>query len=170
MLKDVIKMGDPKLSQRSLEIEEYEFNTPELNALIVDMTDTMRHLGGVGIAAVQIGVLKRIALIEYDNSNTRYANIGSQSLTVVINPELVMYGTELLERDEGCLSVPTVRGVTSRAKALRYKFFDQYGKLVEGISDDFFARVLQHETDHMNGILYPERIPNLKTLRLVNLK
>ncbi|MBP9743319.1 MAG: peptide deformylase [Burkholderiales bacterium] len=158
MIKEVLTVGDERLLQVSVPLAEDEFNTQQLNALIEDMYDTMRYNNGVGISAVQIGVRKRIALIEYDNTNPRYLSIGYCPLTVVINPEIEIVGNERISYNEGCLSIPEVRGSVSRPLHLRYKFYDQLGKLTVGDSNAFFARVIQHEIDHMNGILFPARI------------
>ena len=158
MIKDVLITGDDRLLEISSEVEAHEFNTPELGNLIADMLDTMHHNNGVGIAAIQIGIPKRMALIEYDKNNPRYLDIGSCPLTVVINPKIEIIGDETWEHNEGCLSVPNQRGMVTRPKHLRYSFYDQSGKLITGTSDNFFTRVLQHEIDHMNGILFPTRI------------
>ncbi len=158
MIKPVLTIGDPRLGSSSEPIGIHEFNTPWLNSLIDDLVDTAKFKQGVGIAGVQIGVLKRIAIIEYDTTNTRYSNIGSCPLTVVINPEIEPVGNELSTLNEGCLSVPVARGDVTRYKKLKYRFYDQYGNLHTGTRDDFFVRVLQHELDHMNGIVFPMRI------------
>ena len=158
MIKDVLITGDNRLFERSSEVVAHEFNTPWLDDLIADMLDTMRQNNGVGIAAIQIGIPKRIALIEYDENNPRYREIGSCPLTVVINPEIEVIGTDTSEHVEGCLSVPNQRGVVIRPKHLRYSFYDATCKLITGVSDSFFTRVLQHEIDHMNGILFPTRL------------
>ena len=160
MIKDVLITGDNRLLEISGEVAVHEFNTPELDSLISDMLDTMHHHNGVGIAAIQIGIPKRIALIEYEENNPRYADIGSCSLTIVINPKIEMIGTDTSEHAEGCLSVPNQRGTVTRPKRLRYSFHDATGKLITGESNSFFTRVLQHEIDHMNGILFPTRITN----------
>jgi peptide deformylase len=158
MIKDVLITGDDRLLEISNDIFAHEFNTLELDSLISDMLDTMHHNNGVGIAAIQIGIPKRIALIEYDENNPRYADIGGCPLTVVINPKIEVIGTDTSEHAEGCLSVPNQRGVVIRPKHLRYSFYDATGKLITGVSDSFFTRVLQHEIDHMNGILFPTRL------------
>lgn len=163
MIKEVLTLGDERLLQVSQPVTEDEFNTQQLNALIEDMYDTMRYNNGVGISAVQIGVHKRIALIEYDNTNPRYLSIGYCPLTVVINPEIEVVGNETTSYNEGCLSIPEVRGSILRPLHLRYKFYDQFGGAIVGDSNAFFVRVMQHEIDHMNGILFPTRMRGLKT-------
>jgi peptide deformylase len=168
MIKDVLQQGDSRLSNISTPIQISEFNTPQLRDLITDMYDTMKYIQGVGIAAIQIGIAKRIAIIEYDTTNTRYSHIGSWPFTVVINPEIEPLQQDMTLRDEGCLSVRTKRGVTARYTAIKYKFYNQFGELVTGETDLFFARVIQHELDHMNGILFIERVPDKNTIYTLN--
>ena len=160
MIKDVLKIGDKLLLETSVQINQHEFNTVELNNLITDMRDTMHENGGVGISAIQIGIKKRVAIIEYDGNNPRYKDIGNCPLTVVINPEITVVGDEVSEYNEGCLSVPDARGLVTRPKHISYKFFDESGALVTGDDSGFFARVMQHEIDHMDGILFTMRIDN----------
>jgi peptide deformylase len=155
MIKEVLKIGDPRLLEISKPVEPSEFKSQALNELITDMTDTMRHEGGVGISAVQIGVHKRIALIEYDNDNPRYEDTGRRPLTVIINPTLEFVDDEMSEYNEGCLSVPDERATITRPKRVKYSFYNADGQLTTGEDDTFFVRVLQHEVDHLNGILFP---------------
>lgn len=163
MIREVLIIGDERLLQISKPVTKNEFNTEALESLIVDMRDTMKAKGRVGIAAVQIGYHKRITLIEYENTNPRYAEIGSCPLTVIINPEVYAVGDSITEYNEGCLSVPDMRGMVSRPQKIHYKFYNQFGELIEGESDGFFARVLQHELDHMDGILFPDRVTDKST-------
>jgi peptide deformylase len=163
MIKEVLITGNEILLQRSTEVAQVEFNTPQLNAIIQDMIDTKNSIvSAVGIAAVQIGVLKRIAIIGFGENNPRYADIGSCPQTVLINPSYEVIGEESYELNEGCLSVPEKRGIVVRPKRLRYTYQDETGAVIAGETDSFFARVLQHEIDHMNGILFPMRIEGLK--------
>lgn len=168
MIRDVLTIGDERLLQISKPLGQEEFNTPELDSIIHDMRDTMHHKGGVGIAAVQIGYHKRITIIEYDGNNPRYAEIGDCPLTVIINPEYEALDQEVVDFTEGCLSVPDMRGSVSRPKHILYKFYNQHGELIEGHNDGFFARVLQHEIDHMDGILFPTRITDESTIVQTN--
>ena len=158
MIKNILITGDSRLLEVSTEVANHEFNTKNLDNLITDMLDTMRHNNGVGIAAIQIGIPKRVLLIEYNDANPRYHNTGNCPLTVVINPKIEIVGMDTDECDEGCLSVPGIRDKVTRPKHLRYSFYDATGKLINGESDGFFARVLQHEVDHLDGILLPMRI------------
>jgi len=158
MIKEVLKIGDPRLLEISKPVDASEFKSSALNELITDMTDTMRHEGGVGISAVQIGVHKRIALIEYDSDNPRYEDTGSCPLTVIINPTLEFIDDEMSDYNEGCLSVPEQRATITRPKRVKYSFYNVDGELMTGEDDTFFVRVLQHEVDHMDGILFPMRV------------
>jgi len=155
MIKDVLRMGDPRLLQRSTEITR--FGTPELAALLQDMRDTMAHLNGAGLAAPQIGVLQRVVIFGV-KSNPRYPGIDEVPDTVLINPVLTPLSGEMEEGWEGCLSVPGMRGWVPRYRELRYSGFDEQGKRFERTVSGFHARVVQHEVDHLDGLLYPMRI------------
>ncbi len=148
-------MGDPRLFQVSRPIEK--FNTPELDGLIADMIDTMRHLDGVGFAAPQIGVDLRLVMFGFESSE-RYPDALGIPFTVLINPVLTPLSTEEEDGWEGCLSGPGLRGWVPRNKRLRYTGFDQHGQATDRTVEDFHARVAQHERDHLDGILYPMRV------------
>ncbi len=162
MIKEVLTVGNEMLLERSVEVAPEELNTPQLASLIEDMIDTMKYRNGVGIAAVQIGVPKRIAIIGYTSDNPCYVEIGSHPITVLINPSYEVVGEEAYELNEGCLSVPEKRGIVLRPKRLRYTYQDETGAVISGETDSFFARVLQHEVDHMNGVLFPMRIQSVE--------
>ncbi len=157
-VKPVLKMGEPLLLQKAAPIQQ--FDTPELHALIKDMEDTMAHLNGAGIAAPQIGVSLRIVIFGVGH-NPRYPDAEQVPYTVLINPTLTPIGEELEDGWEGCLSVPGMRGVVPRYQRLHYSGFDQYGKPIDRLVSGFHARVVQHECDHLDGILYPMRIRDL---------
>ncbi|MFN8770703.1 MAG: peptide deformylase [Neisseriaceae bacterium] len=157
MIRDVVQITDPLIFEKSKEIIPEEFNSSELQNLINDMVDTMRATNGVGISAIQIGVKKRIAVIEYGSDNPRYKDIGRCPLTIVINPE-IKPGDNLSALDEGCLSVIGKRDSVIRPKSIEYKYYDQMGRMIIDKDDGFFARVMQHEVDHMDGILFPMRV------------
>ena len=148
-------MGDPLLWQSAQEVDD--FSSPELHALIRDMEDTMHHLDGAGLAAPQIGVGLRVVIFGFE-FNPRSSDAGSVPYTVLINPVLTPLSEEIQEGWEGCLSVPGLRGVVPRWQYLRYEGFDQFGRRIDRTVDGFHARVVQHETDHLNGVLYPMRI------------
>ena len=151
-------MGDPRLLQRSVEVER--FGTPELAALLQDMRDTMAHLNGAGLAAPQIGIGLRVVIFGV-TANPRYPDAEEVPDTVLINPELAPLSDEIDEAWEGCLSVPGMRGLVPRWLRLRYAGFDERGQRFERTVQDFHARVVQHECDHLDGILYPMRIRDL---------
>ena len=155
MIREVLRMGDPRLWQKSLPVTR--FDAPELNELLQDMRDTMAHLNGAGLAAPQIGVQLRVVIFGV-KSNPRYPGIEEVPDTVLINPVLTPLSDELEEGWEGCLSVPGMRGVVPRWTRLHYKGFDQSGHAFERTVDGFHARVVQHEVDHLDGVLYPMRI------------
>ncbi|HSH97366.1 MAG: peptide deformylase [Methylophilaceae bacterium] len=159
-IKTVLRMGDPILLQKALPVEA--FDTPELHALIQDMEDTMAHMDGAGIAAPQIGVSLRVVIFGV-GKNPRYPDAEQVPYTVLINPELSQVDNEMDEGWEGCLSVPGMRGVVPRFTNLRYTGFDQYGNVIDRTVSGFHARVVQHECDHLDGILYPMRIEDLRT-------
>lgn len=158
-IRRVLKMGDPLLFQVATPVPA--FDTPELHALITDMLDTMASLDGAGIAAPQIGVSQRVVIFGIEK-NPRYPDAEPVPLTVLINPVLEILSPETEDGWEGCLSVPGMRGVVSRATQLRYSGFDQYGKPFTREVSGFHARVVQHECDHLDGILYPMRIKDLR--------
>ena len=163
-VKTVLRMGEPLLLQKAAPVTT--FDTPELHVLIQDLEDTMQAMTGAGIAAPQIGVSLQVVIfgqLELDGrSNPRYPDAEHVPYTVLINPELTPVGDALEEGWEGCLSVPGMRGVVPRYTRLHYKGFDQYGNPIDRLVSGFHARVVQHVCDHLNGILYPMRITDLK--------
>ena len=158
-IKPVLRMGNPFLLQRAEEIAQ--FDTPELHALIQDMQDTMAHMNGAGIAAPQIGVSQRVVIFGVGH-NPRYPDAEQVPYTVLVNPVLRPIGDSKEEGWEGCLSVPGMRGLVSRYSRLHYSGFDQYGNPIDRLVSGFHARVVQHECDHLDGILYPMRIDDLR--------
>jgi len=152
-------MGDPRLLEPAKPVEK--FDTPDLHALVADMRDTMRALDGAGLAAPQIGVGLQVVIFGIDH-NPRYPDAETVPQTVLINPALAAIGEEVEEGWEGCLSVPGMRGLVPRYRDLRYRGYDQYGKVIERTVSGFHARVVQHECDHLAGILYPMRIRDLR--------
>lgn len=148
-------MGDPRLLEKARPVEA--FGTPELRALVADMQDTMRAANGAGLAAPQIGVGLRVVIFGFE-SNPRYPQAEAVPFTILVNPVLTPLSDELEEGWEGCLSVPGLRGVVPRWTRLRYCGFDVEGGRIEREATGFHARVVQHECDHLDGILYPMRI------------
>ncbi|HEX5611285.1 MAG TPA: peptide deformylase [Burkholderiales bacterium] len=155
MIREVLRMGDPRLLERARPVEK--FDTPELRELLADMRDTMAHKNGAGLAAPQIGVGLRVVIFGV-KANPRYPHAEEVPDTVLINPQLEPLSREMEEDWEGCLSVPGMRGIVPRYSRLRYSGFDEHGVPFERRVDGFHARVVQHECDHLNGILYPMRI------------
>ena len=155
MIREVLRMGDPRLWQKSLPVTR--FNTKELSELLQDMRDTMAHLNGAGLAAPQIGVLLRVVIFGV-TANPRYPDVEEVPDTVLINPELKPLSDEVEEGWEGCLSVPGMRGWVPRWHKLHYKGRDEKGMPFERTVEGFHARVVQHECDHLDGVLYPMRI------------
>jgi peptide deformylase len=151
-------MGDPRLWQKSMPVEQ--FGTPELASLLVDMRDTMAHMNGAGLAAPQIGVPLRVVIFGV-TANPRYPDVEPVPDTVLINPVLTPLSGEEEEGWEGCLSVPGMRGWVPRFRKLRYSGYDERGRRFQRDVEDFHARVVQHEVDHLDGVLYPMRIRDL---------
>ncbi|MES2025502.1 MAG: peptide deformylase [Pseudomonadota bacterium] len=164
-VREILKMGDPRLLRVAEPVKE--FGTPELDALIADMFDTMHAANGAGLAAPQIGVNLRLVIYGF-KQNTRYPDAPPVPETVLINPKLRPLSAEMDEAWEGCLSVPGLRGVVPRFTALHYDGFDQYGNVISRDADGFHARVVQHECDHLDGILYPMRITDLSQFGYVD--
>jgi peptide deformylase len=159
MIREVLKMGNPLLLASAAPVER--FATPELFALLADMRDTMAHLNGAGLAAPQIGVGLRVVIFGV-KSNPRYPGVEEVPDTVLINPALEPISAETEEGWEGCLSVPGMRGLVPRYVKLRYSGCDERGNSFQRVAEGFHARVVQHECDHLDGILYPERIEDMR--------
>ena len=158
-VQEVIKMGHPLLLARAKEVEE--FSTAELEQLITDMQDTMAALNGAGLAAPQIAVSLRIVIFGI-TENPRYPDVNPVPETVLINPEISIITPDRDSAWEGCLSVPYMRGLVPRYTSIRYRGYDTQGNVIEREAHGFHARVVQHEVDHLDGILYPTRIEDLK--------
>jgi peptide deformylase len=165
MIREVLRMGDPRLLEKSRPLEV--FGTPELHELIADMRDTMAHLNGAGLAAPQIGVLLRVVIFGVKR-NPRYPDAEEVPDTVLINPVIEPLGEEIEDAWEGCLSVPGMRGVVPRYARVRYRGFDESGAAIDRTVDGFHARVVQHECDHLDGILYPMRIRDMSLFGFVD--
>ena len=155
MIRDVLRMGDPRLLERSREVQR--FGTLELDALLDDMRDTMRAQNGAGLAAPQIGVLLRVVIFGVEQ-NPRYPDAEAVPHTEIVNPVIVPLGDEMEDGWEGCLSVPGLRGVVPRYTRIRYTGFDPQGIPIRREASGFHARVVQHECDHLDGVLYPMRV------------
>ena len=160
-VKPVLRMGDARLLERAREVDR--FGTSELDELLRDMHDTMEALSGAGLAAPQIAVPLRVVVFGL-KSNPRYPDAEPVPYTEIVNPVLTPIGSELEEDWEGCLSVPGLRGRVPRHARLRYTGFDPQGRRIDREVTGFHARVVQHECDHLDGILYPFRMRDLRQL------
>ncbi|MGN6827550.1 peptide deformylase [Paucibacter sp. M5-1] len=154
-VRELLKMGDPRLLRVAKPVTE--FGTPALRELVADMLDTMKAANGAGLAAPQIGVDLQLVIFGFER-NERYPDAPPVPLTVLINPLITPLSDAMEEGWEGCLSVPGLRGVVPRHSQLRYSGFDLEGLPIEREATGFHARVVQHECDHLLGVLYPMRI------------
>ncbi len=159
----VARLGHPVLRQVAAPVPVGEIRSAEIQRLIDDMVETMREYSGAGLAANQVHVLKQICVMEVAG-NPRYPDAPSLPLTVLINPRVTPLAGEMEEGWEGCLSVPDMRGMVPRHAAVRLEALDREGQPIDVVAKEFFARVIQHETDHLNGIVYLDRMKDLSTL------
>jgi len=157
-VREVLRMGHPVLREKAKPVEA--FGTPELRALFEDMKETMAAKNGAGLAAPQIGVSQRIVIFGVDN-NPRYPDAEEVPFTVLVNPQITLLTRDVEEGWEGCLSVPGMRGVVARYTKLRYTGTDEEGNPIDRVAEGFHARVVQHECDHLDGILYPQRMTDM---------
>ncbi|HSY46712.1 MAG TPA: peptide deformylase [Steroidobacteraceae bacterium] len=157
-VRQVLKMGEPLLRQVAAPVTRFD---AQLAALVADLDDTMRELNGAGIAAPQIGVSARVVIFELKD-NPRYPHLAPVPYTVLVNPLVTPLGAEEDEGWEGCLSVPGLRGLVPRFRRLRYQGFDVQGAPIDRTVEGFHARVVQHEVDHLDGILFPQRVRDLR--------
>ena len=166
MIREILRMGDPRLLEKARPVET--FGTPELRQLAADMLDTMRAADGAGLAAPQIGVGLRVVIFGLE-SNPRYPQAEPVPFTILVNPALTPLSDELEEGWEGCLSVPGLRGLVPRFARLAYRGFDLDGAPIERKAAGFHARVVQHECDHLDGVLYPMRIRDFRRFGFTDL-
>ena len=180
-VQPILRMGDPRLQQVSQPVTE--FNAAELDALVVDLFDTMKANSGAGLAAPQIGVLKRVVIFgeasvtgqsnnveasESKSSNPRYPDADSVPLTILINPQIEVLSNSHQSYWEGCLSIPGMRGLVARPDHIRYQGFDPYGVKIDREVRGFHAIVVQHECDHLDGVLYPMRMQDMSQFGFVD--
>jgi peptide deformylase len=164
-VRPILRIGDPRLREVASRVEA--FDTPELHELIEDMFETMEAADGAGLAATQIGELKRVLIFAVDE-NPRYPEADVVPTTVLVNPEFSVISDEIEGFWEGCLSVPGMRGYVERRARIKYTGFDQYGVLIEREAEGFHAVVFQHEYDHLDGILYTDRLTDPKMFGFVD--
>ena len=157
--REVLRMGHPALREKA---KPAATGTPELRALVADMKETMAAMDGAGLAAPQIGVSQRVVIFGVEQ-NPRYPDAEPVPFTVLVNPKIVMLTREVESDWEGCLSVPGMRGVVPRYTKLRYTGTDEEGNPIDRVAEGFHARVVQHECDHLDGILYPQRMSDMST-------
>jgi peptide deformylase len=170
-IRTVLRMGDPILLQQAQPV--MQFNTPQLHNLINDLEDTMQAMNGAGIAAPQIGESVQLVIFgQKENNidkNPRYPDANLVPYTVLINPTLTLIGDEIEDGWEGCLSVPGLRGMVPRHLRLHYTGFNQFGEPIDRLVSGFHARVVQHECDHLIGILYPMRVKDFSQFGYVDI-
>jgi len=159
-VREVLRMGHPLLRERAKPVDGV--GTPELRSLVADMKETMAAKEGAGLAAPQIGVSQRVVIFGVTR-NARYPDAEEVPFTVLVNPKIVMLTRDVESDWEGCLSVPGMRGVVPRYTKLRYTGTDEEGNPIDRVAEGFHARVVQHECDHLDGILYPQRMSDMST-------
>ena len=157
-LREILKMGDPRLLRVAQPVAAQALGGPALHELVADMFETMQHVNGAGLAAPQIGVDSQLVIFGSGRPNPRYPEAPVVPVTVLLNPVITPLGDELEEGWEGCLSVPGLRGVVPRWRRIRYQGIDPEGQTIDRSVEGFHARVVQHECDHLMGILYPMRV------------
>ncbi|WP_338488065.1 peptide deformylase [Pseudomonas trivialis] len=167
MIRDILKMGDERLLRIAAPVPPEMFDSPELWQLIDDMFQTMEHVGGVGLAAPQIGVDLQLVIFGFEASE-RYPDAPPVPQTILINPLITPLSPVLEEDYEGCLSVPGLRGAVNRYQQIRYEGFDPKGEPIVRFADGFHARVVQHECDHLIGRLYPSRITDFSKFGFID--
>ena len=163
-IKTVLRMGHPILKKRAEPVTE--FNTPALDGLLQDMFDTMAAQNGAGLAAPQIGISQRVVIFSV-RDNPRYPDVEPVPETILINPRLEFIGEQMSEGWEGCLSIPGMRGLVPRYEEIIYRGFDRHGQEFERRGSGFHARVVQHEVDHLDGVLYPQRIRDMQAFGFI---
>jgi peptide deformylase len=163
MILKVARLGHPAIRTAAHEIDPAMIKSPEFQRLLDDMVDTMREYTGVGLAAPQVHLSIRVAVLEVSH-HPRYPDMPEVPLTFLINPQVTILDAATIDDWEGCLSIPDMRGVVPRYKQLRLVGLGRQGETLDFVASDFHARVIQHETDHLNGEVYLDRMPNLRSL------
>ena len=162
-VREIATVGHPVLRERAREVSPEELRAPEVQALIDDMIDTMRAASGAGLAANQVHDLLRVAVVEVRDGNPRYPYKPPIPLTVMVNPELEPVEAETVEINEGCLSVPGLRATVDRHLAVRVRYLDRDGTEHEEVKRGLTAGTFQHEVDHLNGVLFLDRVRDPST-------
>ncbi len=164
-IKPVLRMGNPLLRKPSTKISIDEIDSQQITQLITDLRDTVKHNQGIGIAAPQIGVNLQACIINLPENPARYPEeTGNNQEYILINPQITVLDSALIGSWEGCLSVPNLRGFVQRPKKIKVDFFDRFKKKHSLVIDNFLSIVFQHEIDHLNGVLYIDKITDTKML------
>ena len=163
-LLKIARIGHPVLAQPAVEVPAEGVGSTDVQRLIEDMVQTMRESEGVGLAAPQVYAPHRIIIVEVPATSARVPPVAAVPLTILVNPLIVDHSMDEVDDWEGCLSIPDLRGRVPRWRAVRVSALDRDGRPVMMDADGFFARVIQHEVDHLDGILFPERMTDLRTL------
>ena len=160
---DIATVGDPVLRERATEVSPEELRSPEVQRLIDDMIETKRAANGAGLAANQVHDTRRIAVVEVEAGNPRYPYKPPIHLTVMVNPVLEPLGSETAEINEGCLSVPDLRGTVERHVTVRVRYLDREGVAHTELRRGLTAGTFQHEVDHLDGVLFLDRVSDPAT-------
>ncbi len=163
MILKVARLGHPVIRAAAQPVDPGVIKTPEFQRLLDDMVETMHEYNGVGLAGPQVHLSLQVAVLEVEN-HPRYPQMPRVPLTYLINPQVTILDRSTIEDWEGCLSIPEMRGVAPRFKQLRVTALGRDGEPLDFVASDFHARVIQHETDHLKGEVYLDRMPNMKTL------
>lgn len=163
-IKNIVLAGTPQLRHITQLVPQEWFGTPQLNEMIHTLFETMKARKGVGLAASQIGVEYRLMVYGFDSPHPRYPDQDPVPLTLMINPQIISKSPEIIYLYEGCLSIPELRGLVPRHEWIEVKFQDKDGNAHQKRATGFEARIIQHETDHLDGKLFPERMDNMRTL------
>jgi len=163
MILKVARLGHPVIRTPAAPVDPGRIGTPEFQRLLDDMVETMREYSGVGLAGPQVHLSLQVAVLEVDQ-HPRYPDMTPVPLTFLINPQVTALDASMVEDWEGCLSIPEMRGKAPRFKQLRVTALGRKGESLDFVASDFHARVIQHETDHLKGEVYLDRMPNLRTL------
>lgn len=166
-VRPVIELGNPLLREVARDLTADEISSPWLRELVTDMIETMHAEDGIGLAAPQIAELVQVAVIEFDVDSERYPDMGGLPLTVFINPRITVLDETEQEFWEGCLSVPNLRGLVPRPRAVRVEFMDLLGEPMRVEADGFLATVMQHELDHLQGVLFVDRMRDMTKLSTI---
>ncbi len=168
MILEVAKLGNPILRALALPVTKEELRSPEIRTLIDDMIETMRDHSGVGLAANQVHAAKRILVLEVAGAHPRYPEAPPLPLQVLVNHEITEASEEMEENWEGCLSLPDLRGKVPRHRTVKIRALDRKGRTLEFTAGDFHARIIQHEGDHLDGLVFLDRMKDLSSLAFLS--